>query len=69
MDTVRNTETPTRTWHTLAVTLRGHEMDVELDSMARFHKLLDAVPHGRVGLWSKADSQVLFDDFRVERLK
>jgi hypothetical protein len=23
---------------------------------------------GRVGRWSKADSQVLFDDFRVEPL-
>jgi hypothetical protein len=68
IDTVRTTPTPTRAWHTLIVILRGHEMNVELDGVNRFHKTLDAVPRGRVGLWSKADSQVLFDDFRVERL-
>ena len=69
IDTIRNTPTPTRTWHTLTVTLRGFEMDVELDGANVFHKTLDAVHHGRVGLWSKADSQVLFDDFRVEQLR
>jgi len=26
---------------------------------------LEAPASGRCGLWSKADSQVLFDDFRV----
>lgn len=66
LDTIRDTPTPTRTWHTLTITLRGREMNVELDGESRFHKTLDDVPHGRVGLWSKADSQVLFDDFRVE---
>jgi len=30
--------------------------------------VLDAPPVGRVGLWSKADSQVLFDDFQVKPL-
>jgi hypothetical protein len=68
IDTIRETPTPTRTWHTLTVTLRGAEMDVELDGKAYFHKTLDGPPTGRVGLWSKADSQVLFDDFRVEPL-
>jgi hypothetical protein len=33
-----------------------------------FQKALDAAPTGRVGLWSKADSQVLFDELRVEKL-
>lgn len=68
IDTVRNTPTPTRTWHTLVVTLKGTQMNVTLDGVSRFDKRLDSVPAGRVGLWSKADSQVLFDDFRVERL-
>lgn len=67
LDTIRNTPTPTRNWHTLAISLRGKELDVELDQVKRLHKSLDAIPRGRVGLWSKADSQVLFDDFRVER--
>ena len=60
--------TPTRTWHTLALTLRGQHMTVDLDGTQRLARDLDAPPVGRVGLWSKADSQVLFDDFRVEPL-
>jgi hypothetical protein len=68
IDTIRDTPTPTRTWHTLVVLLRGTELEVELDGKQWFRKTLDARPTGRVGLWSKADSQVLFDDFRVEPL-
>jgi hypothetical protein len=68
LDNVRNTPTPTRTWHTLVATLRGKQLAVELDGKQVFHKTLDAAPTGRVGLWSKADSQVLFDDVRVEKL-
>jgi hypothetical protein len=68
LDTVRNTPTPTRTWHKLAVTLRGRELSVELDEAPRFRTKLERAHSGRVGLWSKADSQVLFDDFRVEKL-
>jgi hypothetical protein len=68
LDTIRNTPTPTRTWHKLVVTVRAHELSVELDDVARFRTKLERTPTGRVGLWSKADSQVLFDDFRVEKL-
>jgi hypothetical protein len=65
IDTIRNTSTPTRTWHSFAIELRGKQLIVELDGRKRFEKTLDAAPSGRVGLWSKADSQVLFDDFTV----
>ncbi|MBI5515302.1 MAG: hypothetical protein HY909_16105 [Deltaproteobacteria bacterium] len=65
MDTIRNVPTPTRTWHTLVVTVRGRHLTVELDGVRRHERDLDAPPVGRVGLWSKADSQVLFDDFEV----
>jgi hypothetical protein len=65
IDTIRNTSTPTKTWHTFAVELRGKQLIVELDGRKRFEKTLDARPSGRVGLWSKADSQVIFDDFTV----
>lgn len=63
LDTIRNVPTPTRTWHTLVLELRGKRLTVLLDETKRFEKTLDAVPSGHVGLWSKADSQVLFDDF------
>lgn len=68
LDNVRNTPTATKSWHTLVATLRGKQLTVELDGKRYFEKTLDAAPTGRVGLWSKADSQVLFDEFRVERL-
>jgi hypothetical protein len=68
LDTIRNVSTPTKTWHTFAVELRGKHLSVELDGRKRFEKDLDADPVGRLGLWSKADSQVLFDDFTVKAL-
>lgn len=68
IDSIRNTPTPSKTWHTLVVTLRGKKLEVTLDGKVQFQKQLDEVPQGKVGLWSKADSQVLFDDFVVEAL-
>ena len=68
IDTIRNTATPSKTWHTFAIELRGRQLSVELDGKRRFEKTLDADPVGRLGLWSKADSQVLFDDFAVTSL-
>jgi hypothetical protein len=65
LDTIRSVRTPSRTWHSLSVELRGKEIAAMLDGEKRFAKTLDFVPVGRVGLWSKADSQVLFDDFSV----
>ncbi len=67
IENVRNVPTPTRTWHELTVTLRGRHMTVTLDGTERLARELDAAPSGRCGLWSKADSQVLFDDFRITR--
>jgi hypothetical protein len=65
MDTIRNVSTPSKTWHTFAIELHGQQLSVELDGKKRFEKKLDAVPAGKIGLWSKADSQVLFDEFKV----
>jgi hypothetical protein len=67
-DDVRNLPTPTKTWHTLALEIRGQHIAAELDGKHVFDKKLDAPPVGKIGLWSKADSQLLFDDFRVEAL-
>jgi hypothetical protein len=69
IDNVRDVPTPSRTWHTLSLELRGAKLAVTLDGKPRFQKTLDAAPEGRIGLWSKADSQMLFDDFEVEPLK
>jgi len=69
VDDVRKVPTPSKTWHTLAVEIRGKLLSATLDGQKRFEKTLDFVPSGHVGLWSKADSQVLFDDFTVTPLE
>jgi hypothetical protein len=68
LENLRDIPTPTKTWHTLAIELRGNHLDVFLDDQRRFERLLEATPTGRIGLWSKADSEVLFDDFTVTKL-
>lgn len=67
IETVRNVPTATRAWHSLVLELRGKQLVVKVDDATRFEKTLDSVPAGRVGLWSKADSEVLFDDFEVTK--
>lgn len=62
---VRGTPTPTRTWHTFQVHLKGKSLTVELDGKEYLRREMEAPHSGRCGLWSKADSQVLFDDFRI----
>jgi hypothetical protein len=68
LEDVRNVPTPSRTWHTLGVEIRGTKLTVTLDDQKRLERTLDAAPTGRLGLWSKADSQILFDDFTVTPL-
>jgi hypothetical protein len=65
LQTVRGVHTETRTWHTLKATLHGKSIAVELDGKEVLKRALDAPASGRCGVWSKADSQVLFDDFTV----
>jgi hypothetical protein len=68
IDTIRNTATPSKTWHAFAIEIRGRQLTVLLDGKKRYEKTLDTDPVGHLGLWSKADSQVLFDDFTVASL-
>ena len=67
LETVRGVETATRTWHTFTVTLHGRALAVSLDGRERLKREIETPPSGRCGLWSKADSRVLFDDFSVGR--
>lgn len=62
---VRNVVTESKKWHTLKVVLRGVSLRVEVNDKEVLKRALEAPANGRCGLWSKADSQVLFDDFRV----
>jgi len=67
LDVVRGVTTTTRQWHTLSLERKGAAMKVLLDGQVKLEKKLDKVPTGKCGLWSKADSVVLFDEFTATR--
>ena len=62
---VRDTPTPTRQWHDLKVRIAGTRLEAYLDGKRYLEHTLARPVSGRVGLWSKADSHVYFDDFTV----
>jgi hypothetical protein len=62
---IRNTPTPTRTWHDLKVNISGKKVEGYLDGKLYLEHDLPAPVAGRIGLWSKADSYVYFDDYTV----
>lgn len=62
---VRNVPTPTRKWHELKVSTKGNLVRGYLNGKQFIgHKLSEPVS-GKVGLWTKADSVVYFDDYKV----
>jgi hypothetical protein len=57
---------PAKEWHMLKVTMKGDHIECFLDGK----KHLDVKDGtfkaaGKVGLWTKADAQTYFDDFKV----
>jgi Domain of Unknown Function (DUF1080) len=68
--TKEGVKVPTGTWHALKVKQVGDRIECFLDG----NKELDArdktiTRAGQVGLWTKADAQTEFDDFRVKEPK
>ncbi len=62
---VRNTPTPTRTWHDLKVHIAGTKVEGYINGKRYLEHVLPSPVSGRIGLWSKADSYVYFDDYTV----
>src|SRR2546421_11613461 len=62
---VRNAPTPTRQWHDLKVRIAGPKVSAYLDGKLYLEHALPEPVSGRIGLWSKADSHMYFDDFTV----
>jgi hypothetical protein len=62
---VRNTPTATRQWHDLKVRISGRKVESYLDGKRYLEHTLPAPVAGRIGLWSKADSYVFFEDYTV----
>ncbi len=57
---------PTKEWHTLKVTMTGDHIECFLDGKKHLDVKDDSIPKaGKVGLWTKADAQTYFDDFKV----
>jgi hypothetical protein len=63
----QNVKVASNVWHTLSVEVRGDHFVVTYDGKnvldAKDGTFKDA---GKVGLWTKADSVIAFDDFSIE---
>lgn len=57
---------PTGEWHTMSVSMKGDQIKCALDGK-KYLEVRDGTftKRGKVGLWTKADAQSHFDDFRV----
>ncbi len=63
---VRNTPTPSNKWHELKLVVAGKKVTAYLNGTKYLEHELAQPVSGRIGLWSKADSVVYFDGYRVE---
>jgi hypothetical protein len=62
---VRDVPTPTKTWHELKIVIKGNTVDAFLNGKhVLTHQLAEPVS-GKIGVWSKADSHMYIDDYRV----
>jgi hypothetical protein len=62
---IRNTPTATRQWHDLKIRIAGTKVEGYLNGKLYLEHTLPEPVSGRIGLWSKADSHVYFDDYTV----
>ena len=62
---VRNVNTPSHKWHTLKMTVDGNLVKGYVNGKQYMAERLPVPVSGKVGLWTKADSVVYFDDYLV----
>lgn len=62
---VKNVTIPVGAWHTLAVKVEGSKIQGFFNGKQVIDYTWEAPIEGKVGLWSKADSVMYFDDFEV----
>jgi ABC-2 type transport system permease protein len=60
---IRNTPTASRQWHDLKVRIAGNKVEGYLDGKLYLEHTLPEPVSGKIGLWSKADSYMHFDEF------
>ena len=66
---IRNVPTPTNQWHTLKVVINGKRIVGYLNNVKYIDYTWRENIDGRIGLWSKSDSYVFFDNFTVEKIR
>jgi Domain of Unknown Function (DUF1080) len=70
LETKEGLKVPANEWHTLKIKMVGDQIECYLDDKrqleAKDSTFKDA---GKVGLWTKADAQSYFDDFKVQPAK
>src|SRR5258708_18642773 len=62
---IRDTPTPSGQWQDLKVRISGAKVEGYLNGKLYLDHTLPAPVSGKIGVWSKADSVVYFDDYRV----
>jgi len=62
---IRDTPTPSGQWQDLRVRISGAKVEGYLNGKLYLEHTLPAPLSGKIGVWSKADSVVFFDDYRV----
>ncbi len=63
---IRGAKTPSGVWHQLTVTLKGNHIQGFLNGKRYVNYKWRENISGKIGLWSKADSYVFFDDVSVK---
>ena len=53
------------TWHTLKISVHGTALRAYLDDKLMLEYTLAEPVSGKIGVWSKTDSMIEFDDFTV----
>ena len=62
---IRDTPTPSGQWQDLKVRISGAKVEGYLNGKLYLTHTLPTPVSGKIGVWSKADSVVYFDDYRV----
>jgi len=63
---VENVPTAPQQWHALKVEIKGNKIEGYVDDKKYLDYALPENVRGRIGLWSKSDSHVLFKSFIVQ---
>ena len=66
---IRGVKTPSNVWHTLKVEINGNNIKGYINGKLYLNYNYKEKISGKIGLWSKADSYVFFDDFSVIKYK